>query len=105
MSMSKSIETKTILNDYRRMVEIGYLAACQTYYRKLVANVSIYDRGSTRTGAYQLEAENFTGALLVLFAGAVCSTIAFLVELWARARTRGIANGSRGAGVGGHLNT
>lgn len=64
------------------MVEIGYLAACQTYYRKLVANVSIYDRGSTSTGAYQLEAENFTGAFLVLCVGLICSAIAFSVELW-----------------------
>lgn len=64
------------------MVEIGYLAACQTYYHKLVANVSIYDR-RPRNNMDHLEAEHLAGAFLILGVGLLCSIIVFGGELLA----------------------
>lgn len=63
------------------MVEIGYLAACQTYYHKLVANVSIYDRRSTRNGVDHLKTEHFVGAFLIFGIGLLCSLIVFIAEI------------------------
>lgn len=63
----------------RRMIEIGYLAACQTFYHKIVANVSIYNR-HRRTKEY-LEMEHFIGAYFLLAAGLLIAFVAFIVEI------------------------
>lgn len=62
------------------MIEIGYLAACQTYYQKLVANVSIYDsRAATNTD--YLRIDHFGGAFCILAIGLLGATIAFAFEI------------------------
>lgn len=61
------------------MVEIGYLAACQTFYHKLVANVSIYNRG--RRNKDYLELEHFVGAFLLLGVGLLLSACLFIGEI------------------------
>lgn len=60
------------------MVEIGYLAACQTFYHNIVANVSIYNR-HRRTEEY-LGMEHFTGAYFLLAAGLMMALVAFIAE-------------------------
>ena len=62
------------------MVEMGYLAACQVYYRKLVANVSIYNQRHIEANDH-LEMEHFIGTFVLLAIGLLCSTIAFGFEL------------------------
>lgn len=61
------------------MIEIGYLAACQTYYQKIVANVSIYNR-HRRTKEY-LEMEHFMGAYFLLAIGLLVALVAFIAEI------------------------
>lgn len=63
----------------RRMIEIGYLAACQTFYHKLVANVSIYNRH--RRSKEYLEMEHFIGAYFLLAAGVLIAFVAFIAEI------------------------
>lgn len=62
------------------MVEIGYLAACQTYYQKLVANVSIYDR-RPRSNVDYLQTEHFAGAFLILGFGLILACVVFAIEI------------------------
>lgn len=62
------------------MVEIGYLAACQTFYQKLVANVSIYDR-RPRSNIDYLQTEHFAGAFFILVFGLVFATTVFAIEV------------------------
>lgn len=62
------------------MVEIGYLAACQTYYQKLVANVSIYDR-RPRSNVDYLQTEHFAGAFLILGFGLILASAVFVIEI------------------------
>lgn len=61
------------------MIEIGYLAACQTFYQKIVANVSIYNRH--RSTKEYLEMEHFIGAYFLLAAGLLIAFVAFIVEI------------------------
>lgn len=61
------------------MIEIGYLAACQTFYHKIVANVSIYNRRK-RTND-RLEKEHFIGAYFLLAAGLLIAGVTFAVEI------------------------
>lgn len=72
------------------MIEIGYLAACQTFYQKIVANVSIYNR-HRRTKEY-LEMEHFIGAYFLLAAGLLIAFVVFIVEIalnaWIVSKTR-----------------
>lgn len=62
------------------MVEIGYLAACQDFYHKLVANVSIFDRHMTRVKE-RMEMEHFVGAFIILGIGLTLATISFVTEM------------------------
>lgn len=63
------------------MIEIGYLAASQNFYHKLVANVSIYNQKGFRKTDY-LETEHFVSAFLLYVGGVVVSVIAFIIEVY-----------------------
>lgn len=68
-----------LISLHRRMVEIGYLAACQTFYHKLVANISIDNR--MRHRANHLGMEHFIGAFILLAGGSVLSSLVFVGEI------------------------
>lgn len=68
----------------RRMIESGYLAACQNFYHKLVANVSIYEN-HLLVAKERLEMEHFVVAFLILAIGLTLSAFVFIFEILTRA--------------------